>query len=237
MADLNRLVAVGPARRVLVGLLAVLAVAGAAFSAVTEDVLDNGELVRVDGPASRFLVEHREAWLTTVMGVITQLGSAVVLTPLLLLLALIVRRRYGSWRPALFLGAAVGGAALTSSLIKLLVARPRPTSGALVEAFGYAFPSGHSTAAAAGWLSMALVVGSLTRSVALRVGLLSAAVLIVFAVGVSRVYLGVHAATDVLAGWGLGVLWVTAVVTATRLLPRSADVGVGGGYVRRTSAP
>jgi membrane-associated phospholipid phosphatase len=102
-------------------------------------------------------------------------------------------------------------------MIKLLVARPRPTSGVLVEALGYAFPSGHSTAAAAGWLAAALVAGSLSRSFAPRVSLLAAALLVVALVGVSRIYLGVHAATDVLGGWALGGLWLALVLTATHV--------------------
>lgn len=202
----------------LTAAVAALGLLGAGLSAVTEDVLANDELVRVDGPVSRLLFEHREPWLTTFMDVITQLGSAVVLIPMLLTLGVIARRARGTWRPAVFLAAALGGASASSTLLKLIIARPRPSSGALVKALGYAFPSGHSTAAAAGWLAAALVAGSLTRSFAARVSLLAAALLVVVLVGVSRVYLGVHAATDVLAGWTLGGLWVALVLTAAHLL-------------------
>ncbi len=202
----------------LTALVAALGLLGAGFGAVTEDVLAGEELVRVDSPVSRFLLEHREAWLTTFMEVVTRLGSAVVLVPVLITLGLIARWARGTWRPAAFLALTLGGASLSSVMIKLLVARPRPTSGVLVEALGYAFPSGHSTAAAAGWLAAALVAGSLSRSFALRVSLLAAALLVVALVGVSRIYLGVHAATDVLGGWALGGLWLALVLTATHLL-------------------
>jgi len=57
-----------------------------------------------------------------------------------------------SWGPFGFLAAALAGASLLSAAIKLFVARPRPDAEALVGALGYGFPSGHSTAAAAGWL-------------------------------------------------------------------------------------
>ena len=202
----------------LTALFAALGLFGAGLGAVTEDVLANDELVRVDGPVSRYLLEHREPWLTTVMDLITQLGSATVLLPALLIFAVIARRVRGTWRPATFLAAALGGASVSSTLIKLIIARPRPTSGALVEALGYAFPSGHSTATAAGWLAAALVAGSLSRSFALRVSLLAAALVVVVLVGVSRVYLGVHAATDVIGGWALGGLWVALVLTSAHLL-------------------
>jgi len=198
--------------------LAVLALLGAAFSAVTEDVVTRDELVRLDDPVSRFLIEHREPWMTTVMEIIIDLGTALVLIPLLLAAGVLARWRRGSWRPLGFLALTLAGASLTSTVIKLLVTRPRPETGALVRALGYGFPSGHSTAAAAGWLSTALVLGWLTRSVALRVTLGAGAAAVVTLVGVSRVYLGVHQPTDVLGGWALGALWLAAVLTATHLL-------------------
>ncbi|MEJ7772331.1 MAG: phosphatase PAP2 family protein [Geodermatophilaceae bacterium] len=198
--------------------VAAIALLGTGLVSVTEDVLDTEELVRADSPISRYLLEHRERWLTTSMDVITQLGSAVVLVPVLIALGLVARRSQGTWRPAVFLAATLGGASTISALIKLMVARPRPSSGALIEAIGYAFPSGHSTAAAAGWLAAALVAGLLTRSSALRLSLLAGALLIIVLVGISRVYLGVHAATDVLGGWALGGLWVVLVLTARSLL-------------------
>lgn len=214
-ARLNPTAALGLA---LTAQLAILALLGAAFSAVTEDVVADDELVRLDDPVSRFLIEHREPWLTAVMEIITDLGAVGVLIPLLLAVGVLARWCRGTWRPLGFLALTLAGATLTSTLIKLLVARPRPDTGALVRALGYGFPSGHSTAAAAGWLSAALVLGWLTRSVALRVSLGAGAAVVVTLVGVSRVYLGVHQPTDVLGGWALGALWMAAVLTATHLL-------------------
>jgi undecaprenyl-diphosphatase len=118
-----------------------------------------------------------------------------------------------------FLGVTVGGASATSTVIKLLVARPRPTSGALVHALGYAFPSGHSTAGAATWFSLAVLGSSFTRSTARRVLMTGVAVVLVAAIGLSRVYLGVHAPTDVLGGWALGAAWVAGVAVFGRLRP------------------
>lgn len=214
-ARLNPAAALGLA---LTAQLAVLALLGAAFGAVTEDVVSRDELVGLDDPISRFLIEHREPWLSTVMEVITGLGTEFVLVPLLLAVGVLARRLRGTWRPLGLLALTLAGASLTSTVIKLLVARPRPDADALVLALGYGFPSGHSTAAAAGWFSVALVLGGLTRSVALRVGLGAGAAVVVTLVGVSRVYLGVHQPTDVLGGWALGMLWLAAVLTAFHLL-------------------
>ncbi|HEV7210720.1 MAG TPA: phosphatase PAP2 family protein [Blastococcus sp.] len=202
--------------------LGVLALLLATFSVVTEDVLDGGELVRVDDPVSRFLIAHRTPWLTPVMRIVTDLGSALVVVPLVLLVGVVARRARGSWRPLAFVSLVVIGATLTSTVIKVLVARPRPATGALVHALGYAFPSGHSTTSAAAWLSAAVVVGSLLRSTLARILVGVVAVLVVGLVGLSRIYLGVHAPTDVLGGWALGTAWLIGTLAVGRLVRRRA---------------
>ena len=198
--------------------LALIVLLLAAVSAVTEDVVAGDELVGVDGPVERFVIGLRTDWLTVAMRVLTSLGSAFVVIPLVLCVGLLTRRVLGTWRPLAFLALVVGGATLTSTIIKTLVARPRPESGALVNALGYAFPSGHSTTGAATWLSVAVVMGSLTRNAVRRALLGGVAVVVVVLIGVSRVYLGVHAPTDVLGGWALGSLWVAGVLVVARVL-------------------
>jgi undecaprenyl-diphosphatase len=217
----------GPGTRlglVLTVQLALLVLLLSAFSVVTEDVVAGDELVQADGPIERFLIDRRTPALTVAMRVFTTLGSAFVVVPLLLAVGLLARRARGSWRPLGFLAVPVVGATLTSTVIKLLVARPRPVSGALVHALGYAFPSGHSTTGAVAWLSSAVVLGSLTRSTARRVVISAVAAVVVMLIGVSRVYLGVHAPTDVLGGWALGALWLAGTVIAGRLLVRRDPV-------------
>lgn len=197
--------------------LTVLVALGATFGALTEDVLARNELVGIDNPVARFFADLRSPGLTTVMRVVTSLGTGWVLGPVAAVVAVLVARRFGSVRPAVFLGVVLVGSTVMAQLIKVLVARPRPAGG-LVRALGYAFPSGHSTAAAAGWLGIALVVVPLTRHVAARVVVLAVAVVVVLLVGISRIYLGVHAATDVLGGWVLGAAWVAATSAAFRVL-------------------
>ena len=198
--------------------LVILAVLGAAFADITEDVLTGDDLVRLDDPVSIFMIDHRNAALTAFMRLTTALGTVFVLVPLLLAVGLLARRRAGTWRPLAMMAFTLAAASLTSTVIKLAVARPRPEANPLVTALGFGFPSGHSTAAAAGWLSAALVLGWLTRSLVLRISIWTAAITLVLLVGISRVYLGVHQPTDVLGGWVLGTLWVGAALTASYLL-------------------
>lgn len=198
--------------------LAMLAILGAAFGTVLEDVIRREELISIDGPVATFIVAHREPWLTHVFEIVTWAGSAVVLVPVLALVGLRLRHTTQSWRPLLLLATSLAGAIALRNLIKLAVGRPRPNTGALVDALGYAFPSGHATAATAGWLSVSMVLGALTPRWGRKVALVTIALLIVAIVGLSRVYLGVHEPTDVLGGWALGGLWVAAVLASSAMV-------------------
>lgn len=199
--------------------LAVLVALGVAFRAVLDDVTENDELTSLDAPVSGYVIDAREPWLSRFFEVFTWSGSPAVLFLFVLLVGLYLRRVTGSTRPLIFLATGLVGAMTASTLIKLVVARPRPPAFlALVDAVGYGFPSGHATAAVAGWLSMTVVFAARTCRRGLKVVLVLTALVIAGLVGLSRVYLGVHEPTDVLGGWSLGALWVVAVLVATRLL-------------------
>lgn len=199
--------------------LGVLVTLGVAFNSVLDDVTENDELVTLDEPVTSVVIGGRQPWLSRFFEVVTWAGSAALLVPLVLLAGLYLRRVTQSWHPLIFLTTGLLGAMSVSTLIKLIVARPRPPAFlALVDAAGYSFPSGHSTAAAAGWLSLALAFAALTPRRGVTVVLVGTAVVVTGLVGLSRVYLGVHEPTDVLGGWCLGALWVVGVLVARRLL-------------------
>ncbi len=146
-------------------------------------------------------------WLTVAAHDVTALGGYTVLTVLTLAVAgfLALRRRWVS--VALVLLAAGGGGAICEGL-KGVFARPRPAVVPhLVEVHNASFPSGHSGAAAAVYLSLAVLLAGRISRPAVRAYLIGAAVLLTLLVGVSRVFLGVHYPTDVLGGWALGASW------------------------------
>jgi undecaprenyl-diphosphatase len=117
--------------------------------------------------------------------------------------------RAGRGADALFLGVAVAGAEVITRVAKPIVARPRPE---LWEhgypASGYAFPSGHTTSS----MALAAAVTVLAWNTRWRWWALAGGALFTFGVGVSRVYLGVHYPSDVIAGWCLGVAWVSVLI-------------------------
>lgn len=178
-------------------------------------------LAAVDGPLERGAYGLRSPTLTTIAATLTTLGSAFVLVPLTALVAVVGRVAARTWRPGAVVALAGAGSYVSMELLKRVLERPRPTDQ-LVGAAGWSFPSGHATDSAAWWLTAAAAVlwvvgGRWARWQRVLVGI--AAALVAVVVGVTRVYLGVHHPTDVLAGWSLGVVWAWLVVAT--LLGRS----------------
>lgn len=143
--------------------------------------------------------------------VVSAIGSpvAVDLVSALGGLALLAARR---WRPSVALMAARLGELGCEILLKVLVGRPRPVSRPpLTTATGFSFPSGHSAGSAAVYGVVALLaLIMLPRPAGLTVAV--SALLLVLAVGVSRVVLGVHYPSDVVAGFGIGTVWAAGSV-------------------------
>jgi membrane-associated phospholipid phosphatase len=168
----------------------------------------------VDSQITHWFVDHRTPAWTDAMRIVTRLGggAVVVSIAILVVVGLLVDRQ--RWL-AIFVALAVGGALLLSVLAKWVIGRDRPPVDVrLQQVHSSAFPSGHSTQAAATYFALAIVVTVLCESRALRAVTWLAATLIVFLVGVSRIYLGVHWATDVLGGWLLGSVWVAGLTLA-----------------------
>jgi undecaprenyl-diphosphatase len=174
----------------------------------------------IDARVTRWFVAHRTETLTTVMRAVTWLGSSAVIIPttVIIVTVLVVRHRVVL---GVFLGITVAGASLLSTLAKEIVGRDRPPASLRLAAVtSPAFPSGHATQAAATYLALAVIVSLFVRRARPRIVIWAAAILIIALVGVSRVYLGVHWATDVLGGWLLGGLWVTGLTVSFQPLER-----------------
>lgn len=154
-------------------------------------------------------------WLPHAASDITALGGGVVLTLLVVIVAgfLLMQRL---WLTALATALACLTGGLVVDLIKGLVVRARPDLVPhLVDAHGYSFPSGHATSSAVVYLTLASLAGQVTPDRAARRYLLAVAVMLAGAIGCSRVYLGVHWPSDVIAGWSFGTLWALGWWTAT----------------------
>jgi len=136
---------------------------------------------------------------------LTHLGSSPLYLAVsaIVAVALLVTRRF---KLAGFLACVVLGQWMLSNLLKRLVERERPTIDQVVDAYGYSFPSGHATASAAVFLALALVFATV-RPQWNRTLLVGSAIGLAVLIASTRVVLGVHWTTDVLAGLALGWAW------------------------------
>ncbi|KQT35120.1 hypothetical protein ASG29_03085 [Sphingomonas sp. Leaf412] len=141
---------------------------------------------------------------------VTALGDGVILTGVVIAAAgfLLVQRQ---WRTAALLVLATASGGLLAGQAKLWIARPRPELvDHLVPVTGLSFPSGHATNGAIVYLTLASLVTQVERGRGVRRYTLAVAILLVGAIGISRVYLGVHWPSDVAAGWCAGTWWALA---------------------------
>jgi undecaprenyl-diphosphatase len=151
---------------------------------------------------------HRDATLTAIAGIVTNAGSFALLAPLSIAFLLLRRWKRRSDDIALLVTAA--GSAVLPIVTKLIVARPRPTLEHLSQLTSLSFPSEHTTQAAAVYLTIAILLSKgLNRG--WRELVVALAIVIALAVAWSRVYLGVHYPTDVVAGLLLGWGWALLV--------------------------
>lgn len=216
----------------LLVLISMLTVVGGAsvFLAIADEVLE-GETARIDeqillafrtpenhgdaigGPGIEELVRD-----VTALGGVAIIGLVTISTVGFLVMS---RKTHAA---LLVLGATVGGQLLSAGL-KELYARPRPAIVPhLMHASQASFPSGHSLLAAVTYLTLGALLARLVDRPGLKLYIIGIAVTITVLVGLSRVYLGVHYPTDVLAGWVAGLAWAILCWEVARWLQRRGMV-------------
>jgi undecaprenyl-diphosphatase len=147
------------------------------------------------------------AWLEHALLDITALGGYVILSMLVIGVAiyLIAAGKRGT---ALLVVGAVGSGTLLSETLKFGFARPRPDLVAhLAEVQSASFPSGHAMISAIAYLTLGVLLTRVHKQRRTKIIIMSYAILLTLMIGLSRIYLGVHWPTDVLAGWALGAAW------------------------------
>src|SRR5215213_6876734 len=193
------------------------------FGGLAEDLLTGDPIVRFDRALDAYLHARATPPLTTFFLIITAFGS---IEPLVLLG--VVMAAFLAWgRRWVFLGswlAAVAGSAVLNHLLKGLFARPRPhfEHPLLVET-SYSFPSGHAMESFVVYGMLAYFALLALRTWEARVGVVLGAALLVVLIGCSRMYLGVHYLSDVLAGYAAGGVWLSALITGVETIRRSKN--------------
>jgi undecaprenyl-diphosphatase len=207
-----KLPSIPASRRPLLFAALALAVLLGAFSFVADEVIE-GDSVAFDRAVTLVLRDNGDimnpigpAWLEEAGRDVTSLGSFSILglVVILVLIALLLIKRP---RAAAYVTFAVVGGTILSSVFKQIYDRPRPEMLQAMRVFTSSFPSGHATVSTVVYLTLAALLAPLCTDRRLAILCLGTGVFLALLVGVSRVYLGVHYPTDVIAGWSLGAAW------------------------------
>ncbi|MFZ0456604.1 MAG: phosphatase PAP2 family protein [Ignavibacteriaceae bacterium] len=162
-------------------------------------------------------------WVDLAMRDITSLGggTVIVIITVVVLGFLLLQKNYNAmW---LILIATIGGALAGFGLKELMGRERPPVIFHLVYVNTLSFPSGHSMISAVVYLTQAFLLSRIQKKKSIRVYIISVALILTFLIGISRVYLGVHYPTDVLAGWSIGFTWALLCWFAVRYIQERKD--------------
>lgn len=186
---------------------------------VYDSVTDQDGVAGLDAPLLSFAMTLRTPVLDTIVTGYTDIAGTIGMPTIAIAAMAVLALRRRSWTPVILVLAAGAGSLLMTIAGKDLVARNRPLLSDAVPPFEYSpsFPSGHTLNATviAGILVYLLLLR--TQSTRVRVLLIVGAVVFAGTIGLSRIFLGHHWFTDVLAAWVIGTAWLTFVITAHRL--------------------
>jgi undecaprenyl-diphosphatase len=196
--------------------LAVAVLALFFFGWLADEMLE-GETLAFDLRIRDAVHAYDSPGLTHLLTLVSTIGGPAGLAPLgVALAAIFAWRRW--WRGAILLLAAMGGAAILDSALKLAFHRPRPTPFFAYPAPGsYSVPSGHALFSFCFFATAAGLLAPRLRHRGFRWLVWLVAVVAVLAIGFSRIYLGVHYPSDVLAGYAAGLLWSSVIMLGDRL--------------------
>ncbi len=199
------------------------------FGQIAEEVVE-GDTNRLDRAV---LMSFRTAgdpsdligpdWFEEMVRDVTALGSYafVIIIVAAAIGYLLLMRKYGL---ALLLLAAEAGGMLISTLLKELFDRPRPDLAHAARVFTASFPSGHATLSAVTFLTLGALLTRVTAERKSKLYFMATAIVLTLMVGLSRLYLGVHYPSDILAGWCIGSAWAVLCWGGALWLQRRGDV-------------
>jgi undecaprenyl-diphosphatase len=200
----------------------VISVAGLwLFGGITEDVIHHDPLTHFDMALLDWIHAHATPAGYAIFNAITLLGSPVTMSALAVGVSLILAAR----RQWILLGgwlAAFAGGGLLDAVLKLVIQRPRPPyAGAFLHHYSWSFPSGHAMGSLIGYGMLAYVLVVLwIHSRRGQIAVVLAVALLIVAIGLSRLYLGVHYFSDVVGGYAAGLLWLSACISGLEVARR-----------------
>jgi undecaprenyl-diphosphatase len=199
--------------------------AGDAFVDLAEKVHANNQgLQHIDSSVHDWAVHERSMGATRFFTLMTLIGGPVGVAAIMVIVAIIlaIRRR---WWWLLYLVVTAGGGGLLNLELKRYFARARPDVAEMLRrANGYSFPSGHAMGSAVAFGALAYLAFRIIKSWPAKTAVMAFLYTLIAAVALSRVYLGVHWISDVLAGVTIGTVWVTTTTVAYETVRRIRKV-------------
>ena len=202
-----------------------LVLAGSAlwfFAWMAEEMLE-GSTVQFDSQVRLAVHAHSSDQLTTIMKLLTLFGSSVVMTPLALLTLLVcyIKREFHSLK---MLAATFAGALVLELLLKIAFHRARPVPFFDIrKPISYSFPSGHALFSFCFFTGLAVVISPRLARPKAKIALWLSSLALILGIGFSRIYLGVHYPSDVLAGYAAGLVWVATLNFVDKLHDRNVQ--------------
>ena len=183
------------------------------FAWIAEEMAE-GATARFDLAVRAWVHQFASPAMTRVMTAISLLGYNVLVVELIVALAVFL---YLGWKHAAgWLAASVAGALVLELTLKQTFHRPRPQTFFGAAPHSYSFPSGHALVSFCFYAVLAGLIADRTRSRVLRLAVAVAAAMLVVAIGLSRIYLGMHYPSDVVAGYLAAAIWVTTLLVLDR---------------------
>ncbi|WP_051023177.1 phosphatase PAP2 family protein [Nocardia pneumoniae] len=213
-------------RRIITAIGVLIALLMVCTTALTVVALGDDGHGGIDRTITDWAIAHRAEWLTPIAVTVSAVSGTVAMTVLATLTCLVLswQRRWSS--AALVAGAGIGACVLVRGG-KNLVGRARPpVEDHLISVENLSYPSGHSVGSFVVISVVTVVALPSLRGPALRILAAAAAAMFIVAVGLSRIYLGVHWTTDILGGWCVSALWVILCLTIYRYVAPAREGAV-----------
>lgn len=195
------------------------------FGGITEDVIHHDPLTQFDLMLLEWFHVHSTTKGVDIFAEISFLGSPLVMTALGIVIATVLGLRR-CWIFLVGWTAALGGAGVLDELLKHIIRRPRPRYAvAILHSYTFSFPSGHAMASLIAYGMITYLVAVFwAKHWSLRVAIISATALLILAIGISRLYLGVHYFSDVVGGYAAGALWLSTCITGIEIARRQPAI-------------
>lgn len=183
---------------------------------LAEDIAE-GQTIRFDSSVRDHIHQFASPTLTTVMQTASFLGSTLFLIFLGIIIVIIFFLLKRPRASVIFIITTVGSSILLAALkFAFKRARPEPFFNTLLPA-SYSFPSGHSLASFCFYGALAAIIVARVEKLWLKIIIWSLAIILIALIGISRIYLGVHYPSDVLAGYAVGFIWVMTIAIGDRI--------------------